>query len=186
MGLIITTESQALAALEILCPSGSDPVLSVDDMTSLLEGAKRAVLWEAATSYEIGTIVMPTVRNGRRYRLIAYDGSGTSSGTTEPTWPAPVSTSDSLPIWATTQSNPVVGWWRNAIVSDGDITWVEDGTDYDSLWDIQSAAFQGWLLKAGRAVCAIDISTENKSFKQSQIYDHCINMSLRYQPVFIS
>ena len=187
MAQIITTESQALAALEILCPSGSDPVLDVDkDMTALLAGAVRAVIWTPSTSYSLGTVVMPTVRNGRRYRLVRFDGSGTSSGTTEPSWPAPVNTSDNFPIWGQVQPNPIVGWWRNAIVMDGNLTWMEDGDDYDSLWDIGRAAFNGWMLKAGRAVCAIDMSTGNKSLTQSQIYDHCISQAQRYAPVYVA
>ncbi len=172
-------------ALNILCPFDSDPPLNSDDVNSLLNNAVRAVVWTAVTTYVFGVTVMPMVRNGRRYRLIAFDGSGVKSGATEPTWPAPTSLSTSFPVWGQVQPNPVTGWWRNAIVADGNITWQEDGVDYDSLWDVQRAAFNGWMLKAGRAVCAIDIKTGQKGLAQSQIYEHCISQAQRYAPVYV-
>lgn len=186
MGLIITNLSDALDALDILCPSTADPVLTTTDTTLLLDGALRAVIWTTITTFDMGAVVMPTVRNGRRYRLIAFDGTGVKSGVTEPTWPAPLGTANNFPVWGNVQPTPIVGWWRNAIVTDGHITWMEDGADYDSLWDIGLAAFNGWMMKASRAVCAIDIQTGKMSMTQSQIYDHCLSQAQRYAPVYVA
>ena len=185
MGQIITDGAVAMLALETLCPSTADPALTAADMQQLLDGARRAYTWKASTSYPMGSVVMPTTRNGRRYKLISFDGSGTSSGTTEPSWPAPNAASANWPVWGTAQPSPIVGWWRNAVVTDGNITWMEDGEDYDSLWDLGRAAFDGWMMKAGRAICAVDLQTGQMRQAQSQIYDHCISMANRYAPAMI-
>jgi hypothetical protein len=186
MGQIITTIAAATDALRILCPPESDPELDEAAIVSLLANAKLASVWVASTTYNMGEVVMPTVRNSRRYRLVAFDGTGVTSGLTEPSWPAPNVSSNDYPVWGMAQPNPVVGWWRNAVVTDNAITWQEDGADYDSLWDIQVAAFNGWMLKAGRAICAVDLSSGQMKQSQSQIYDHCLEMAQRYAPVMVA
>jgi hypothetical protein len=182
-------EQMALDQVVILVQANNDPVLDYStnksELRIILANSKRASIWTISTSYEIGSVVMPTTRNGRRYRLIAFDGSGTSSGTTEPNWPAPNAEGNDAPVWANIQLSPVVGWWRNAIVTDGNITWQEDGEDYDSLWDIRRAVFNGWMLKASKAVCAIDLASGQKKLSASQVYDHCISQAQRYAPVYV-
>lgn len=184
MGQIITNETDAIAVLELLCPSASDPTLLPTDMDALLVQTKRASLWEVSTPYALGVTLMPTVRNGRRYKLIAFDGSGVSSGTIEPSWPSPSSNPENFPVWSAFAPQGD-GWWRNAIVSDGNLTWQEDGEDFDSLWDIQRAAFNGWMLKAGRAICAVDLQSGQMKQAQSQIYQHCCDMAQRYASAYV-
>lgn len=185
MGQIITNIAAATDMFRVLCPPDADPVLDESAIIALMAGAARATLWAASTLYAIDAVVMPVTRNGRRYRLVSYDGTGTSSGTTEPSWPAPTPSGSNYPVWGEVQPSPITGWWRNAIVTDNDVTWMEDGADYDSLWDINRAVFNGWMLKAGRAICAVDLQGGNMKQSQSQIYDHCVRMSQIYAPVYV-
>lgn len=56
------------------------------------------------------------------------------------------------------------------------LTWIEDGPQYDNVYDVRQAAHECWLLKAAKAsqfVKAGDISFE-------QVYDHCMTEAARF------
>jgi hypothetical protein len=109
---------------------------------------------------------VPTTNNktGRRYRLVSLDGSGVTSGATEPSWPE----------------------YSYGTVSDGNLTWQEDGIEV-ALWDVRAAAYQGWLDKAAKASALYDARTSSgTSATKSQIYAHCLNMANRYIPVGVA
>lgn len=67
--------------------------------------------WSASTSYSAGDIIIPTTRNGRRYRAM---NAGTSDS--------------SEPIWSTVSG---------ATITDNDITWEEYGGEHanNEFWD---------------------------------------------------
>lgn len=83
-------------------------------------------IWQASTSYSQGDIVIPSTRNGRRYRAT---NAGTS-GSSEPSWP-------------TSAGGTVV---------DNDITWEEYGGEYadKSVWgDVSGNEASGTGYTAG-------------------------------------
>jgi len=150
------------------------PVLTVDELQRCLDDSRQAFIWSASEDFsvvprELGSVIIPTAANrtGHRYKLMAFDGTGTTSGTTEPSWIR----------WRT---NPLS---RGELVSDGNLIWREDGADYDSLWDMQMAAYLGWQLKATKASQCVDFTEDTLSFKESQSFDHCLMMARRYAPV---
>jgi len=149
---VIADEGLALQILMSLVDASVAPLLDEPELTNLLAAARRASIWEASQSYKFGAIVQPTAnnRNGHRFRLVKFSG-GITSGSTEPSWP------DS----------------RDAEVVDGSLTWREEGTDYDSLWDLTAAARAGWLLKAGKAATCVDFEQDGIKFSASQVAKHC-------------
>jgi hypothetical protein len=143
-----------------------EPALTESELNELLLGNVTASLWEASTIYSLGSVVVPTTNNktGRRYRLVSLDGSGVTSGATEPSWPE----------------------YSYGTVSDGNLTWQEDGIEV-ALWDVRAAAYQGWLDKAAKASALYDARTSSgTSATKSQIYAHCLNMANRYIPVGVA
>lgn len=162
----ITDDTAAGIEFDRLCPSTVCPELTVDEMLTILDRHKRATLWEASKVYELGSVVIPTLanRNGCRYRLVRYTGTASDqlSGATEPSW----STS------------------RDASVTDNHVVWEEAGPDYGGvLWDFIGAARDGWLLKSSKASPSSDFETDAMAVKSSQLYDHCVAMSEKFQPV---
>ena len=70
-------------------------------MENITADYNNHTIWQASTSYSIDDIVIPTTKNGHRYRCTT---AGTSAAS-EPTWP-------------TTKAGTAV---------DGTVTWTEDG-----------------------------------------------------------
>ncbi len=69
----------------------------VDNVT--LTPADIEQVWTVATSYSLGDIIEPTISNGYIYKVTT---AGTSSATTEPTWPTSVNstvTDNSSIVW---------------------------------------------------------------------------------------
>lgn len=164
-------EQEALDMLVIMVEANTCPTLDYDTATSelrvILAKHKRASVWTTNTAYQIGDRIVPTAanRNGCRYIAIEYRTTGTdqTTGTTEP-------------IWSTT---------RNARITDDQIVWQEDGFDWNGeLWDLTAAARDGWLLKASKASLTSDVVRGELEIKSSQLFDHCIAMSQKYQPVY--
>lgn len=162
----IVDDIHAAQEFDRLCPSTVCPELT-GEVPLILDRCKRASLWTASTVYEIGAVVIPTLvnRNGHRYRAIGYTDTGTDqkSDTTQPEWPT----------------------LRDTVIEDNHVIWQEDGDDYGAvLWDFIAAAREGWLLKAAKASPTSDIQTDALSIKSSQLFDHCMSMAARFQPVY--
>lgn len=158
----ITDDSAAFVEFSRLCNPDECPELSDDDVQDILDAHKRASLWVANTTYQIGAVIIPTLanRNGRRFKAVAFN-SGQQSGATEPTWTT----------------------GQDSRVTDNQVVWQEDGWDYDAvLWDFKAAAHEGWERKASSAVKATDVAdSQGITGKWSQIYDHCKKQSASYQ-----
>jgi hypothetical protein len=145
----ITDENDALDALKLITAPTTDPSLDeANELIPILRQCVRSVIWTASTSYYLGAVVQPTAakRNGHRFELVAFDGSGVSSGATEPSWPS----------------------WDNATVIDGNITWQEIGPDYSCPWDLREAAFRAWQLKIDKVSCQYDFRAGDSSESMSQ------------------
>lgn len=128
------TEAEALVWLASHCAADLEPKLTPDELDELLESARVADPagapprrpWTAATSYPAGRYREPVTVNGHRYVVVVAG----VSGATEPSWPTS----------------------SGAQVTDGSVVWAEAGTSWAQTWDLNEAAREGWLLKAGKCV----------------------------------
>jgi hypothetical protein len=160
------TEAEARAQLARDTAASTPPVLTDDDLQSLLDQARRvdryAYLpdtlhgWAAQTAYALAAEAVPLVRNGHYY-VVSVAGT---SGATEPTWPT---TTDGT-------------------VDDGTVTWQEAGRAYwTPTWDLNWATAEGWLLKQGRVSNAYNISDTGQSLSRSDLFTHMQAMEKRYR-----
>ena len=157
---LLVDEQRARERLIYLTQAASEPQLEDDEIDDLLADASTVSVWSAATNFEHGDRVIPTTanRNGHIYRVARFDGSGRSTGSTEPSWPD----------------------YYCARVTDGDITWEEAGRAPSSLWDLSTAAHRGWLLKAGKAAQQFDYGDMDHKQSASQLHKHCLEMAEKF------
>ena len=135
-----------------------EPVLSDEDLYGLLDRAAVATVWTAATAYSYGDVILPTTRDGHRYRVVT---PGTSDST-EPTW-----------------NTEQAGY-----TTDGDdLVWQEDGRQYSDLWDIDRAAHEGWLLKASLAASDYEFTDSGLNLKRQQVAAGCRAQAKCFAPV---
>lgn len=160
------TEAEALAQLTRDTAARTPPVLTEEDLQSLLDQARRVDRygylpdtlpgWAASTAYAGAALAVPPVRNGHYYQAT---GAGTS-GATEPAWPTTT----------------------GATVLDGTVTWQEVGRAYwTATWDLNWATAEGWLLKQGRVSDAYNISDTGQSLSRSDLFTHMAAMERRYR-----
>lgn len=168
---ILTDEGQAIEELLALVEGNTAPVLTPEELLRCLDNARLAFLWTASENFAtaprcLGSVAQPTAtnRNGHRYKLTSFDGTGTTGGSTEPSWPT--------------------GF--REIVTDGNLTWTEDGSDYQQLWDMNDAASRAWSLKKGKVATCTDFRQDGVGFSASQVFDHCLEMARFYQSVQIA
>lgn len=164
--MTIHDPTTALELLSRLIDATVSPLVSIPELENLLEAHKQASIWEASTTYGFGAVVQPTAanRNGHAFRVVKFT-SGVGSGATEPNWP-------------TGRANEIV---------DGNLTWRENGSDFDCLWDLDAAAKAGWLLKAGKIATCTDVTIpDGSSFTFTGLYEHCIQQSEKYNSVTVS
>lgn len=155
----ITTQDAASTELKRLVQDTSTPAITAH-IDALLEKHQRAALWEASTAYTVGAVIQPNDPDGHRYVCTV---AGTSS-TTEPDFDTT----------------------RDCLTGDGDdLVWKEAGPEYLSLWDLQAAAYDGWVMKMTLALCAVDVKTGDNSVSNSQIFEHCKAMVAKYAPTWI-
>lgn len=158
------TEEQALEKLAEMLASTQEPVLSYDDLSSLLANHARATVWAPGTTYAVGQKIVTTERNGRLY-VCREPGP---SGVTEPDW------------------GDAGDHYPGREVDDGaDLVWEDAGPAFEELWDLRAAAQEGWLLKAARAAHEFDFSSEQQKFVLSQRHQHCLAMAARYEPLAV-
>lgn len=142
---------------EKLAPE-AEPVLTDEQLYRLLDRAAVATVWTVSTAYAYGDVILPTVRNGHRYRVVE---PGTSDST-EPDW----------------------GTLQAGYQTDGDdLIWQEDGRDYADLWDIDRAAHEGWLLKAALAATDYEFTDSGLNLKRQQVAAGCRAQARVYAPV---
>lgn len=137
------------------------PTLDTTERDAILAAVKRASTWVNNTAYVVGDVVMPTVRNGHRYRCIV---AGTSEAllANEPEWPTLAGA-----VFTEGASNPI-------------LTWVEDGPEFSQLYDLRAAYHRGWMLKAAKASVLYETRQSQSSFAEQQVYEHCLKMAEKY------
>lgn len=162
-----TDRTAALALLtENLQPTVA-PTLTTTANTGevdvILDRNRRARTWAVNTAYVAGDVVLPPLRNGHRYRC-------TVPGTSALVDPG-------VSFWPTTSG---------AVFSEGAsspaLTWVEDGLQYQNIYDVRRATYEGWRLKAQKASQLV--ATGGSQF--DQIYKHCTEMADRFIGVSIT
>ena len=52
--------------------------------------------------------------------------------------------------------------------------------NWSPTWDLDSAAADGWLRKASKAVSRFSFAEDGQRFERAQIYAHCIRMQEMY------
>lgn len=80
-----TDRTLALAELLRLVEADLDPVLTTGaggEVEAFLDQQRRATRWAPNTFYRVGDVVLPTVRNGRRYRCSRAGVSDNTAQTT--------------------------------------------------------------------------------------------------------
>lgn len=153
--------SEALQRLEGMCAHDQEPALSEAELVEILDRSRvvdRAGypiedvrLWEPETTFKVGAIIVPTIRNGHAYICVTAG----ESGETEPQW--------------------------DAVVSDGTVEWEQhDQNWWVPTYDLNYAAYEAWGLKAAKAASRISFSTEGATFNRDQYLANCRTMQEFY------
>lgn len=147
----------ALAELRLYLQPDIEPKIEAEEVDALLAKAKQASTWVNNTAYVVGDVVLPTVRNGHQYRCIV---AGTSEAllANEPEWPTLAGA-----VFTEGASNPI-------------LTWVEDGAESSSIYDVQFAIHQGWMLKAIKA----SMLYATGEAEMQQVHEHCLKMAEKF------
>lgn len=161
-----TDRTAARAELVGLIQPTSSPVLSEtgdgNDVDTILDRHRRSTTWAAETEYQVGDVVMPIVRNGRRYLCVR---AGTS-GDEEPTH------------WPKRQGAKLAEG-----ESDPQLVWAEDGPGFENIYDVRAAAHDAWTLRATRSAGKFNLSLGGQRFNRSEVYEHCVRMAASFAPV---
>jgi hypothetical protein len=164
MAAIITSSSDAAALLEAACPHDSAPVLTDGQMTALLARWAIATVWDDATAYVYGQYVVPVAGAPAYLYRVARNTDetwGGTSGATAPTW--------DTSTW----------------LADGTLHWEYVGPAPACIWDIRSAAREGWLMKAASVAGCVDITDGALRAANSQQHAMCIQQADRYKAIGI-
>lgn len=167
-------EAEARARLSDLVAATVFPTLSETQLTDLLRRSRRVDVdekapsedseWAAATDYEVGDYVVPTVRNDHIYRVTV---AGTS-GAVEPVWPTTAGgTVDDNGVQFTEYNDQGVDVWQ--------------GT-----WDFYRAAAEGWTIKAGLVSNRHAFGSNQGNYNPEQLFDHCMKMAEYYKAKLVS
>lgn len=164
-----TTEVEARALLDLMCPQTADPSLTSGEFTVLVEAAKRRdSAGNPATNVVAGATAWSSIawqaddviyESGRFWRCLQ---AGTS-GATEPTWP-------DLTV------EPIGG----TRVVDNDVVWVDNGAEWQPSWNLDYAACLGWRVKAGKVAHRFDFAADGQKFDRSQLHAMCLEQATVY------
>lgn len=161
------TEAEARTRLERLVAHATPPTLGGAEVLALLLEAARVdalgvlregagVEWSPEIAYADGATVVPTAKNGLRYRVSV---AGTS-GAGEP------------------------AWTPSGTVTDGSVTWEID-TAMPAAWaptfDLAAAAAEGWRMKAALVSDRFRFADDGDSYDRDQVFAHCVRMAELYE-----
>jgi hypothetical protein len=161
MPTIAQQRTAAVALVVLNCQIAVEPAVTQAEIEAAIDKYKMADIWTLSTPYTVGDVVLPTARNGHRYRCV----KGGTSGATEPDW----LTRD------------------GATITDGSgetaMRWQEAGMDYANVFDVDGCCFEvlGWKVK--RCAVAIDQRLPVGALNASQIYDHWKELRAQYAPL---
>lgn len=162
----MVTEADALARLERLVAHTTPPTLASEVLSLLLASARADSTgagreetdaeWKPETTYADGDTVVPTSRNGLRYRVSVAGDSGVAE-----------------PVWTT-----------SGTVTDGSVTWEIDTASpaaWSPTFDIAAAAAEGWRMKAGLVSDRFRFADDGDTYDRDQIFAHCVRMAELYE-----
>ncbi len=136
------------------------PIIDDADVETIVAECKAARTWVAETAYEVGDVVVPSNRNGRRYIAILRG----TSGTTEP-------------IWLTRDF---------ALVGSGTATFQEAGAQWPNVYDTRLATYRVLRLKMLRAAHWTDGTIEGVSINRTAVYRQLEEQARRYKPARVA
>lgn len=152
---------EAIELVSLYTEADCKPDISAE-VPQIVERHKRCDIWAATTAYSYGDRVQLPTRNGHRYRCLT---AGTSAAT-----------QDAFPA-ARFADRP------QHRVTDGTVLWVEEGEDYDNVYDIRGSAHEGWMVKAGKATHLTDVALNGRNIAASQLQAQCRQRAMEYAPV---
>lgn len=166
------SEIRQLAKEELArnCQACTPPELDDGDLEALLTSGQAAQVWQADTVYPPGAVVVADALSAMSYRAIA----GGTSGPTPPSWPGYSYGWSGVPT-------ALYCCAMGTVITDGGVTWTQAGI-VTSLYDIERASADGWLLKAAKAVTLIQSSSAGQSTALQLVFDHCQKMAAEWQP----
>lgn len=157
-------EVTARTRLESMTAWDQTPALTTDEITALLAASRRAdpayrmpdsdLDWVASTPYVVGDRRAPIVRNGHLYIVTIAGTSGASA-----------------PAWPTTSGTTI---------TDGTVTWAENGLGWSPTYNLNAAAAEGWRWKAGKVAGKFDFATDQQIFNRKDMNEMCLAMADRY------
>lgn len=157
--------AEARALLEKMVQFDQKPVLSTEEMDTLLELAAQPDtagynpvlhnVWTAGATVPLDGKVVPLAYNGYVYAA----STGGITGASEPIWPTTI----------------------GPTVNDGTVVWRRSSYTWEPTWYLAMAAAEGWDWKAGKVVAQFDVQAGSVEAMRSQIYKHCIAQRDRYR-----
>lgn len=147
----------------------SDPALDQSVITSLLAFAavgddygNRPTNVATATAWSTGTVLVgKVISEGGRYWRCIVPGA---TGAVEPTWPALAGMSPG-----------------SAQVSDGSVTWLDQGNTWAPSYVLDAAVAMGWRIKAAKAASRFAFMTDGQQFSRQQLIAHCLMLATAYE-----
>ena len=178
----------AFTQLKLRCAADTDPALSTEELTAILDATLRWSIWAPNTLYAFGALVIPTVRNGHTYKAVVNQQFTPQpegvSGPVEPIWPLYINPdrhiSETRPYWG--GFGGPLGHYAVAQVTDNAIIWQEAGPDDADPYDLRKAVYDAWLLKAGKASAHITATFGPDKTWANLVFDHCMLMAHRNAP----
>ncbi len=164
------TRAEAIAQLSRMTAATKPPLLDDDTLDVLLDNATRRDLnrnwpasdhpWTATTALALGATIVPTDPTGAAY-IVTTAGT---TGSVEPTWPT---------VAGSTVADGSVVFTMSALTGSQAQVW-------QPTYDLNSAAAEGWRIKAGELAVRTDFSSDGQSFSLSQAYKAAIDMAAMY------
>lgn len=166
----LMTFDDAVRYLKLMCAADEEPALSDSNISDLLAlaacpdggcGSPRNVsavgAWQTSHTYAPGDLVQA---DGRFWRALVAGTSGTSM----PAFPAL--------LYSPTTTAQVV---------DNEVVWQDNGATWAPTYDLNKAAAEGWMIKAGKVAHKYDFSAGGQMFTRNQFQAHCLEMADRYR-----
>lgn len=127
---------------ELFAQPDCKPVISAE-LHGIVDRHRRAKIHAVSTAYVYGDVVQLLTRNGHRYRCT----EGGTSAATAPTFP----TRD------------------GAALTDGTVKWVEDGKNYDNVYDLRAILHDAAMAKVAKSTHLVNTSAGNARIEASQL-----------------
>jgi hypothetical protein len=154
------TTAQALERLRGMVAASEAPALTEDELSETLASAVRVHAWAAGAVFLSGDLVLPSAFDPEAEGALYVATQAGICSDTEPAWP----------------STPYTD------VFSGCVAFRLLGRYDGCQWDLEGAAHEGWLRKAGKVAGRHDFKDGDQSFTLSQQYDHCVAMADHFAP----